>query len=137
MLFRNIDLSGIGSIDISAEASPRTADAGGTIELRLDSTDGPLAGTTGKVEPLDIDLREELARLRDAWEKGGQKGPRPGRREVMALFRKTYSLVPSEEHGVHDLYFVFRNPDTKPGQMLMQVNSFTFRNDETPVVAHK
>jgi cytochrome c len=137
MLFKDIDLTGIKSIDISAEASPRTGDSGGVIELHLDAPDGPLVASTEKVTPLEIDLRAELTKLRDAWEKGGQKGPRPGRREVMKLFQKSYSMALPEEYGEHNLYFVIRNPQAKTGQMLMQINSFTYRNQSNSQIAGK
>jgi cytochrome c len=137
MLFKDIDLTGIKSIDISAEASPRTGDSGGVIELHLDAPDGPLVASTEKVTPLERDLREELTKLRDAWEKGGQKGPRPGRREVMKLFQKSYSMALPEEYGEHNLYFVIRNPQAKTGQMLMQINSFTYRNQSNSQIAGK
>ena len=128
--FNSIDLTGISEIAIDAEASPRTGDSGGVIELHLDAPDGPLVAQTEQVVPLDIDLRAEVQKLRAEWEKGGRKGPRPGFSTVREKFRKEYLLDVSELDQMHNLYFVFRNPETKAGQALMQVNSLTFKNDK-------
>jgi hypothetical protein len=42
-----------------------------------------------------------------------------------------------EEYGEHNLYFVIRNPQAKTGQMLMQINSFTYRNQSNSQIAGK
>lgn len=126
--FENIDLTGIGKILIDAEASPRSGDSGGVIELHLDTSDGPLVSTTEKIIPADIDFRAEVQKLRTAWEKGGSKGPRPGFGTVREIFRKDYILEVSAINGAHNLFFVIRNSEAKEGQKLMQVNSLNFIN---------
>jgi len=128
--FENIDLTAINEIAIDAEASPRTSDSGGIIELHLDAPDGPLVATTEKVIPIEIDLRAEVQKLRAEWEKGGKKGPRPGFWTVRDKFKKEYKLDVTDLNGFHNLYFVFRNAESKEGQVLMQVNSLTFRNGQ-------
>ncbi len=128
--FENIDLTGVGEIVIDAEASPRTSDSGGVIELHLDAPDGPLVDTTEKVVPADIDFRAEVQKLRAIWEKGGRKGPRPGFGAVRELFKKDYIINVSALNQPGNLYFVFRNPEARTGQMLMRVNSINFKEDK-------
>jgi cytochrome c len=125
--FGKVDLTGIDEIGIIAEASPRTGDAGGIIELHLEGHDGPLAAVTERVDPIEYDIRNEVQKLREEWEKGGKKGPRPGFQEVRQKFQRTYALDVSGINDFTELYLVFKNPGAKTGQMLMQVNEISFR----------
>jgi hypothetical protein len=112
---------------IDAAPSPRTGDAGGIIELHLEGHDGPLAAVTERVDPIEYDIRNEVQKLREEWEKGGKKGPRPGFQEVRQKFQRTYALDVSGINDFTELYLVFKNPGAKTGQMLMQVNEISFR----------
>lgn len=129
LAYRDIDLTGIDEIAIIAEASPRTSDIGGIIELHIDSANGELVGATDNVGPIEVDLRAELVKLRADWEKGGKKGPRPGFRTVQALYQKEYTLNVKQLNGTQNLYFVFKNPSAKEGQMLMQVKTIEFKKE--------
>ncbi len=129
--FDKLDLTGIREITIDAEASKRNGAAGGIIEVRLGSPSGSLIGTTEKVVPLDIDFRAELGKLRAEWEKNGKKGPRPGFREVREKFKPHLSVTLENLSGFHHVYFVFKNADAKPGQILVQVNGIEFHQGET------
>jgi len=126
--YQNLDLTGIREIDINAEAPGRADAAGGVIELRLDSPEGELLGTTEMITPLQIDFRAELQKMREEWEKNGQQGPRPGFGDVIEKFRKTYVIPVNDVRGFHDVYFVVKNPAAKPGQILLQMHDFTFKN---------
>ena len=128
--YKGLDLTGIDEISINAEASPRTSDIGGIIELRLDSPNGQLVGSTEKVIPIEVDFRAELAKLTTEWEKGGKKGPEPNFRTVRALLQKEYAFNVKELSNIQNIYLVFKNPDAKEGQMLMQVNTIEFKKGD-------
>jgi cytochrome c len=130
--FKNLDLTGVGSIEINAEASSRAESIGGVIEVRLGSPDGTLVGQTEKLVPIQIDFRAEMQKLVAEWEKGGKKGPRPGWREVREKFQPSYSVNLGGVEGFHDLYFVVRNPEAKPGQILLQMRTVTFKHAAEP-----
>lgn len=125
--FKDLDLTGITEIVINAEAASRVDAAGGIIEVRLGAPDGTLAGATEKIVPVDVDFRAELEKLRAEWEKGGQKGPRPSFRTVREMFRPTYTVPLENVAGFHDVYFVIRNPEVKPGQILLGMEEVTFK----------
>ena len=50
LMFKDIDLTGVGAFAIRAAASGRIAAAGGTMEIRLDSPDGTLLGSPQTIE---------------------------------------------------------------------------------------
>lgn len=125
--FYNLDLTGISEIVIFAEASSRVDAAGGIIEVRLGTPDGTLVGTTEKVAPVEVDFRAELDKLRAEWEKGGKKGPEPNFRMVREMFRPKYAVALDGVEGIHDLYFVIKNPEVKPGQILMGMDQLVFK----------
>lgn len=50
LMFKDIDLTGVGGLAIRVAASGRIAATGGTMELRLDSPDGTLVGTPQTIE---------------------------------------------------------------------------------------
>ncbi|MDC6405318.1 MULTISPECIES: PQQ-dependent sugar dehydrogenase [Maribacter] len=127
--YKNIDFTGITEMVINAEASTRTKDIGGIIEVHLDAPDGPLITTTEEIAPLELNFREELQRLRSEWEAGGKKGPEPSFRSVMALAQKSIPVDVKDINGFHDLYLVVRNPNAKEGEMLVQINTLEFKKN--------
>lgn len=129
LAYNQLDLTGVSEMAINAEASLRNGAAGGIIELHLDGPDGELMGTSEKVVPLAIDLQAELQKLRAAWEKKGQVGPRPNRQTVRALFQKEYVFDVRKLSNLQNIYLVFKNPEVKEGQILVQMNSITFKNE--------
>lgn len=130
--FHQLDLTGINEIVINAEASARSAAAGGVIEVRLGSPDGTLLGATEMINAVEIDFRAEMRRLREEWEKGGKKGPEPNFRTVREMLRPKYSVPVGDATGVHDVYFVVKNPNVKPGQILVQIQNIEFKNGAAP-----
>lgn len=129
LAYEQLDLTGVSEIAISAEAPSRNGAAGGIIELHLNSPDGQLIGTPEKVAPLTIDVQVELGKLRAEWEKGGKVGPRPTGRTVRALFQKDYIFDVSKLSNFQNIYLVFKNPEAKEGQILVQMNRITFKNE--------
>ena len=131
--FQDIDLTGISEILLDAEASQRNGAAGGIIEVYIDSPTGTLLGSTEKIMPLDIDFRAEVRKLRAEWEKNGRKGPRPSFRTVREKLMPRYPISLSGLSGKHDIYFVFKNPEAKTGQILIQMNGIEFKQAQTGV----
>ncbi|PHN02586.1 PQQ-dependent sugar dehydrogenase [Flavilitoribacter nigricans] len=127
LAFKDLDLSGISEVVINAEAASRVDAAGGIIEMHLDSPDGTLVGSTEKIVPVEIDFRAELQKLRDEWEKNGKKGPQPNFRTVREMFRPTYTIAVDGVEGMHDVYFVIRNPEAKDGQILIGMEQLEFK----------
>ncbi len=125
--YHDLDLTGIGEIVIGAEAAERSGAAGGTIEVRLDSPDGTLIGTTEKVVHQEIDFSAELLKRREAWEAGGKKGPEPSIWQIRRTMKPTWTVPVSDTEGVHDVYFVVRNNEVKPGQILVELQSIEFK----------
>ncbi|MEX2401086.1 MAG: PQQ-dependent sugar dehydrogenase [Rhodothermales bacterium] len=95
--FRNIDLTGVGRIDVTASASSRTGDAGGTVEVRLGGPTGMLLGE------VVVDAPDPEA--------GFRRGPDP-----------VQSVQVSGAEGHQDLYLVFRNDAVNPDQPLMSLS---------------
>ncbi|MGB3799815.1 MAG: c-type cytochrome, partial [Lewinella sp.] len=126
--YRDLDLTGIGEIVINAEASERSGSAGGTIEVRLDSPDGEVIGQTEKVVHRELDYDAELMKQRQAWEAAGKKGPEPNIWQVRQSLKPTWSVPVGDTEGIHDVYFVVRNKDTKPGQILVQLETIEFKS---------
>ena len=124
--YHDLDLTGVGEIAINADASPRVGAAGGFVEVRLGSPDGQLVGTTEKIVPLQINFRAELRKMREAWEKGGKKGPEPNFRTVREMLMPKYAISLEGVEGMHHVYLVFKNAEAKEGQILVQMNEVTF-----------
>lgn len=100
--FRDVDLTGIGSVVIDAGASARSADAGGTIEIRLDTPDGALLGR------LEVPAPDP-----DAGRFGG------GNDEADTV------AIPATD-GRRDVYFTFNNDEANPNQPLMTLSRVEF-----------
>jgi cytochrome c len=91
-----IDLTGIGAVTFMAVAPSQYQAKGGTIEVRVDSASGAVLGTS---EQIRSTTEQAPVRLR-------------------------VPLQPTS--GIHDLYFVFRNPDASGEGFLFGVLTATF-----------
>jgi cytochrome c len=97
--FKAIDLSGITDVVFSASAPTQYLNSvGGKVEVRLDSPTGALLGETQGIEP-----------------SANMGGP-------PTMLRA--ELKPTT--GVHDVYFVYRNPAAKEGANLLILTTATF-----------
>lgn len=108
--FKALDLTGVKTAELMAQATARGGEVGGTIEIRIDSPTGPVIGTTtvarpGTEKPVDADAPAPAG--------GRGFGPKPA----------VVSLKPTT--GVHDLYFVFRNEKASGVQRLMSLSQVT------------
>lgn len=97
--FNAIDLTNIKSIRLRVQEHG----AGGTIELRLDGRDGPVAG--------QVQIPEgKLADLKEGW--------------------KEVSLPVAQNTGLHDLYLVFKNGQAS--RPLFHIDWMYFENNSKP-----
>jgi cytochrome c len=108
-----LDLTGITRLEIAAQANPRNGQAGGTIEVRLGSPTGPVIGqhdlrVGGAGGPTATDIQAAGGR-------GGGRGGRGG--------AATIPLKPTA--GIHDVFFVFKNPQASPTAPLMTLSTLT------------
>jgi cytochrome c len=108
LVFRAIDLSGIGSIHVGALTRFYTWShfKGAAIEVHLDSVTGPLAGPPVRVVPP------------------------PAKANPVVLgddLEKPVSIELDGVTGVHDVYFVFVNADAQPNEDLLLITGIEFK----------
>lgn len=132
LAYHDLDLTGVTGIEIVAEAPSRNSAAGGSVEIWLDGPDGTRLGSTPEIKEVEIDLRAELEKMRAEWEKGGKKGPEPNRWTVRNKFRPRFTIPIDSVTGKHHLYFIFKNPAAKPGQVLLQLHDIICKNTKSP-----
>ena len=109
LAFDRIDLDGVGSISIGALTSFYTWShfKGATIEVHLDSANGPLGGAPVKIIPPAA--KADPVVLGDRLE-------------------KPVSVALNEHaHGTHDVYFVFTNTDARADDDLLLITGFEFQ----------
>jgi len=128
--YSKIDLTGIKQIEFLVQVPPRVGAVGGTIEVHIDSPDGQLIGKTDKIAPKEIDFRKMMAEMNAKNTKDGKPGPPvqldPAVRRRMSSIQ-SYAPIENAE-GMHDVYFVFTNPEAKANQILVQMVSIQFQN---------
>ena len=128
--YKGIDLTGIKQIELLVSAQPRTGAAGGIVEVHLDSPEGKLIGQTDLVIPKEVDFGKLMAVANAAnSDKKGTPAP-PINFNAMRRLLSTQlkaTLVPVE--GIHDLYFVFKNPKASAHQIIMQMQEIQFQNE--------
>ena len=159
--FKQIDLTGIPQVEISAMAFPMMGYLGGTIEVRLDNPGGELLGQV-TIESKNPDFGGSAANA--AQNAGGVKKPSTtnqpstanrqpsttGRQPSTANRQpQTANHKPSTTignpfarpgiktdikmtSGLHDVYFVFKNENVKGDQPLMSVSKIKFNNQKEP-----
>ncbi|PPK87151.1 cytochrome c [Neolewinella xylanilytica] len=102
MMLRDVDLTGVTGLTVSATApKPRANAVGGMIELHLDGPDGPLVGQSGMLEPT-----EEFSFAPN-------------------LLEIPIELPEDAGQAMHDLYLVFVN-DGHPDDTIMVVTGTRF-----------
>lgn len=129
--YKQIDLTDIQSIDFLIQAPPRIGAVGGVIEVRLDSPTGKLIGQTDLIVPVHIDRQAVMAKLAAQNTKGKKSNDPPTAASIdFNAMRRLMSISKVAKldatSGLHDVYFVFRNPKAEPGQILVQVVQSTF-----------
>uniref|UniRef100_UPI00258C4870 carbohydrate-binding protein n=1 Tax=Algoriphagus sp. TaxID=1872435 RepID=UPI00258C4870 len=111
---KGIDLTGVQQIDVLATINQRNGAIGGTVEIRLGSPNGEVLGTSEKIG------RKEGGGFRPPQGVSMQEWVR------MNANRAKVKIKPTS--GVKDLYFIFKNPEAKPEQVLMSINEIEFKN---------
>ncbi len=118
--YNDLDLTDIQQVDVFVHVSSGFEAHGGFVEVHLDSPDGRLIGTSNAVgqkhvpwggfggERLQLSAEELKAKRRN----GAQK----------------LSVQIESVEGVHDLYFVFKNPDAGDKEILMSVKEIEVYN---------
>jgi cytochrome c len=134
LAYTGIDMNGIKEIDVVVQASPRAGASGGTVEVHLDSPDGKLVGSSETVVPKEINFRRLMATNPPQQPSGNRK---PGTQQAPQLdfaarmrMSSIHAVVKLDQvEGSHDVYFVFKNPQAKENQILMQVVEIEFRQN--------
>ncbi len=107
--YKDVDLSGIGSVMVLANAPSTYGMVGGSVEVRLDSPTGELIGTTSAIVAKPMDPTAP---------------PMP----AMALAQ----LKP--QTGKHDVYFVCKNDKAGTGQSLFVMMQVMFQGAGKPAM---
>lgn len=156
--YKNLDLSGVKQIAISATANPSQGFSGGIVEVHIDSPTGELLGQAEikAVNPFAAMMNAANATQTNGGTKGAKPAtpaaaaeaappkagtaPKPGaapkarpRGFNMANIAKMMAGMATkidikEIAGLHDVYFVFKNDKAKPSQPLMSVSNVKFND---------
>jgi cytochrome c len=138
--YKDLDLSGISTIEISASAQARSNAAGGLIEIRLDSPTGAVIGQTAQIEvsqggfggpppaaasgkgaPLGTGVATPAAAAAPATAAAAPAAPR---RMNGPAAQKVAIQATS---GSHDLYFVAVNPKATEQQIVVQISGIEMK----------
>jgi cytochrome c len=130
--FRQLDLTGIEQLELDAAAQSREGSVGGTIEVRLGSPTGPLAGQVVVEKAPEVDMAKLMAEMENNANKPGS-GPNATAEKKPAPPRNPFARAPvrlslTNASGVHDVYLVFKNEQAKPIQPLLSFSSIKFLN---------
>lgn len=106
--YRQVDLTDVDRLEIQVAASQRDSQAGGVVEIRLDSATGTLIGE------LKVAASEPTSAPG-----GPQRADAPQRGRPLPSVPVDIQKV----SGSHDLFFVFRNDGAKDGAPLMSLGS--------------
>lgn len=138
--YTQLDLTGIKQIEVLAQATTRVGASGGVVEIRLGSPTGKLIGKTSPVEVKDPSFGPPPAApaagapaagtpAANAQRTQGQAATDPAARARRGAQQAVAKIEATE--GVHDVYFVFKNPNAQPNQIVMSVVSIQFQNTIT------
>lgn len=138
LMYKGIDLTDLKSFDIAASAQARTSAAGGVIEIRIDSPNGPVIGKTNMIEvstggfggpapapnpnQKGVSLGTPVSAQPAAAPAAGASGP-PRR-----MGPSSQNVAIQETKGVHDVYFVAVNPSVGEQQIVVQISSIEAKN---------
>ena len=137
--YKGLDLTGIQQVEFLVQAQPRTGAVGGVIEIHLDSPDGPLVGQTEQIVPKDVDFMKAMSannnnnnNNKNAGQRRRQGGGGGGAAGFdFSMLRRLMSINVSAPvqatEGVHDVYFVFKNPAAKENQTIVAAVEITVK----------
>ncbi len=127
--YKKIDFTDIKSIEMMVQVTSRVGAAGAEVEIRLDSPQGKLIAKTPFLALKDVSFSPPPA----AAPAGGNTQAAPAAPVDMNALRRRMSQTPVvtvSESGVHDVYFVFKNPKAESNQILMQIQEIQFKNQD-------
>ena len=148
--FKNLDLSGIGELELYATANPTQGFTGGNIEIRLDDPTGELLGQA-EVKPFNP-FAALMSAANATQSKGGDKSSAPKATPQTAVSSKPGKAGGKKQpafdlsalftgHGIktdlkevsgkHDLYFLFKNGKAKPAEPLLSFSNIKFLDAKT------
>lgn len=133
-VFKNIDLTGVSSIEINGVASQREENSGGWIDFRIGSRDGVSVGRLEIRDALaDSGIRmlrmEEALEITEGDREAAQKLVAESRQAYRRAMREAqqYVLIPNNPpEEIHDLYLVFINDTARSNQSLFTLNEMKF-----------
>ena len=140
--YKELDMTGITSIDIAASAQARANATGGVIEIRLDSPSGPVIGKTNPIEvaqggfggppaaaatpgkgaPLGTPTAAPVAATAGT---AGAPAPQAPRRMNNGPAAQKVAIQATT--GAHDVYFVAVNPKAAEQQIVVQISGIEFK----------
>jgi cytochrome c len=137
--YKDLDLTGISTIEISASAQARSNAAGGVIEIRLDSPTGTVIGQTAPIEvsqggfggpppaaapgkgaPLGTGVAAPASAPAAPAAPAGQAP-----RRMNGPSAQKVAIQPTS--GSHDLYFVAVNPKATEQQIVVQISGIEMK----------
>jgi cytochrome c len=140
--YKDLDLTGISTIEISASAQARSNAAGGVIEIRLDSPTGTVIGQTAPIEvsqggfggpapasapgkgaPLGTGVAAPASAPAPAAAPAAPAGQAPRRMNGPAAQKVAIQAT----SGSHDLYFVAVNPKATEQQIVVQISGIEMK----------
>ena len=110
-----------------AQATTRVGASGGTVEVRLGSPTGKLIGTTSPVVVKDPVFGPPPAAAPATAGKPATPPAAAGGGQRRQMGQQVVAKIEATD-GLHDVYFVFKNPNAQPNQILMSVSTIQFQN---------
>ncbi|GAB3552751.1 PQQ-dependent sugar dehydrogenase [Spirosoma fluminis] len=132
--YNKIDLTDIGQIDFLAQATSRVGALGGTVEVHLDSPTGPLIGKTTPVKVANPAPPTAATAQRPATASATTPAStstvtpagQPDRATMQRRMSQKVMATLTPTTGMHNVYFVFKNPQAAADQVIMQVVNIQF-----------
>ncbi len=125
--FRQLDLTGIERLQLTAAAQRREGAAGGKIEVRLGSPTGPVVGDVLVELAPEVDMAKVMAEMEQQQKAdkaaGKPAAPMPPRNPFS---RPPVIVSLKATQGLHDVFFVFTNDNAKGVQPLMSLSTIKF-----------
>jgi cytochrome c len=147
--YKDLDLTGISSIEISASAQARSNAAGGVIEIRLDSPTGTVIGQTAPIEvsqggfggppsaaaapgkgaPLGTGVATQTTSATSAAATAPAAAPAAPAAQAPPRMRPpaAQKVAIQATSGSHDLYFVAVNPKASEQQIVVQISGIEMK----------
>ena len=130
--YKNIDLNGIGEIELSVSAQTRVGAAGGFIELHSGSATGPVISKSERIEPVEMRMGPPPAAApapAAGANAAAPAAPAPAAAPRRPAGSKLKLAIP-ENSAQQDLYLVFKNDKAKDTQIIMSVSGIEFKSKD-------